>query len=67
MTPETERFITAREVATWLNVHPNYVYKLVSAKAIPSYLIGGNRRFSLSDIERWLAGMHEGAHLPSAA
>ena len=49
-----ERFLTARELAAILAVHENYIYDHAARGLIPSYKIGGNRRFRWSEIEVWL-------------
>ena len=49
-----ERFLTARELAAILGVHENYIYDHAARGLIPSYKIGGNRRFRWSEIEHWL-------------
>jgi excisionase family DNA binding protein len=54
MTDTPERLLTAKELATQLNVHPNYVYGLATSGELPSFRIGGNRRFRWSDVEAWL-------------
>jgi excisionase family DNA binding protein len=52
--PTPERCLTARQLANILNVHENYIYELAARGLIPSYKIGGNRRFRWSEIETWL-------------
>ena len=37
-----------------LQVHENYIYDLANHGELPSYKIGGMRRFRLSEIEDWL-------------
>jgi excisionase family DNA binding protein len=52
----SERLLTARELADTLAVHPNYIYSLAAAGEIPSYRIGGNRRFLWREVQTWLEG-----------
>jgi excisionase family DNA binding protein len=47
--------LTAKHVSERLGVHPNYVYALATSGQLPSYLIGGNRRFRWHEIEAWLS------------
>lgn len=58
VTLDLERLLTAAEVAVMLGVHPNYVYDLATSVELPSFKIGGNRRFRRSDIQRWLETKH---------
>jgi excisionase family DNA binding protein len=51
----SERLLTAKELAKLLGVHSNYVYNLAASGTLPSYRIGGNRRFRWSEVEAWLA------------
>lgn len=52
--PHSEQLLTAADLAAALGVHPNYIYNLAAAGDLPSYRIGGNRRFRWSEIEAWL-------------
>lgn len=49
-----ERLLTAKELADKLGVHSNYVYALATSGQLPSFRIGGNRRFSWSEVNAWL-------------
>jgi excisionase family DNA binding protein len=49
-----ESMMTAREVAELLGVHENWVYDQAVAGDLPSYKIGGARRFRPDEIEAWL-------------
>jgi excisionase family DNA binding protein len=46
--------LTAKQLAERLGVHTNYIYGLATSKRLPSYRIGGNRRFRCSEVETWL-------------
>jgi excisionase family DNA binding protein len=48
------RLLTVADVAETLRVHPNYVYDLANRGDLPSYKIGGMRRFRAADVEAWL-------------
>jgi excisionase family DNA binding protein len=49
-----EPLLSARELAEILGVNLNYVYEQAAAGRLPSYKIGGNRRFRASEVEAWL-------------
>lgn len=46
--------LTIRELAQYLKVNERTIYRLVSAKKIPSFKVGGSWRFSLADIDVWI-------------
>lgn len=61
-TPAAERFVTAGEVAAFLGLPENSVYKLALTRRLPSYKMGKSRRFRLSEVEAaMVAGRVEGA------
>ena len=47
--------MTARQVAALLGVHENWVYDQAAAGALPSYKIGGTRRFLPDELRSWIA------------
>jgi excisionase family DNA binding protein len=47
--------MTARQVAELLGVHENWVYDQAAAGVLPSYKIGGTRRFHRAEVLRWIA------------
>ena len=49
-----ERMLTAREIANSLGVHENWVYDRAASGELPSYKLGGNRRFRPSEVEAWV-------------
>jgi excisionase family DNA binding protein len=49
-----EVLLTVGEVARVLGVHENYVYDLAVRNVLPSFKIGGMRRFRPSELNRWL-------------
>ena len=49
-----ERMLTARQVADFLGVHPNWVYANAVRGALPSYKVGSARRFRASEVLAWL-------------
>ncbi|MGH3024099.1 MAG: helix-turn-helix domain-containing protein [Gaiellaceae bacterium] len=50
-----ESMMTARQVAELLGVHENWVYDQAAAGVLPSYKIGGTRRFDRDEVRRWIA------------
>lgn len=54
-----EPLLSARELADILGVNPNYVYEQAADGRLPSYKIGGNRRFRASEVEEWLRGCRQ--------
>jgi excisionase family DNA binding protein len=56
-----ERMLTAREIADTLGVHENWVYDRAATGELPSYKLGGNRRFRASDVEAWITAAHHPA------
>lgn len=47
--------MTARQVAKLLGVHENWVYDQAVAGVLPSYKIGGTRRFLPDELRSWIA------------
>jgi excisionase family DNA binding protein len=52
--PTLEPFLDAEEVAKILGVDTAYIYHQARARKIPSVRIGKYRRFSPSQIKKWL-------------
>jgi excisionase family DNA binding protein len=50
-----ESMMTARQVAELLRVHENWVYEQAAAGVLPSYKIGGTRRFDPTEVRRFIA------------
>lgn len=49
-----ESMMTAHQVAELLGVHENWVYDRAASGGLPSYKLGGARRFRREEIEAWL-------------
>ncbi len=47
--------MTTRQVAELLGVHENWVYDQAAAGVLPSYKIGGTRRFLAEELRAWIA------------
>ncbi len=50
-----ESMMTARQVAELLGVHENWVYDQAASGELPSYKIGGTRRFDPDELRDWIA------------
>ena len=62
-----ESMMTAREVAELLGVHENWVYDQAASGALPSYKIGGTRRFVREEVLSWIAEHREPGRRRSTA
>jgi excisionase family DNA binding protein len=49
-----ESMMTARQVAELLGVHENWVYDQAASGELPSYKIGGVRRFDAEELRTWI-------------
>ena len=61
-----ESMMTARQVAELLGVHENWVYDQAANGALPSYKIGGARRFDPDELRGWIAEHREAEREPPA-
>ncbi|MGO9060946.1 MAG: helix-turn-helix domain-containing protein [Candidatus Binataceae bacterium] len=42
------------EVAAYLKCHPSTVYRLLKVGGLPAFRLGGDWRFLLSEIDKWV-------------
>jgi excisionase family DNA binding protein len=54
-----ESMMTVRQVAELLGVHENWVYDHAASGDLPSYKIGGVRRFIREEVLGWIAALRE--------
>jgi excisionase family DNA binding protein len=54
-----ESMMTVRQVAELLGVHENWVYDHAASGQLPSYKIGGTRRFDPDELRGWIAEHRE--------
>jgi excisionase family DNA binding protein len=54
-----ESMMTVRQVAELLGVHENWVYDQAAGGGLPSYKIGGTRRFDPDELRAWIAEHRE--------
>jgi excisionase family DNA binding protein len=59
-----EQFVSIQEAARFLGVPKSYVYEKVRLGRLPSYKLGGLRRFRLSELAAWMEARREGADRP---
>jgi excisionase family DNA binding protein len=57
-----ESMMTARQVAELFGVHENWVYDQAASGELPSYKIGGTRRFDADELRGWIAEHRERAN-----
>jgi excisionase family DNA binding protein len=57
-----ESMMTARQVAELLGVHENWVYDHAATGVLPSYKIGGTRRFDPTEVRRFIAEHRQPTH-----
>jgi excisionase family DNA binding protein len=50
-----ESMMTVHQVAELLGVHENWVYDQAATGELPSYKIGGTRRFDPDELRGWIA------------
>jgi len=55
---ETRQLLTAKEVAAMLRVEPMTVYNLTTARKLPSFKLGGARRYRVEDVEAYMAASY---------
>jgi excisionase family DNA binding protein len=51
----SETILTVREVAKFLKVTERTIYGLAAEGQIPSFKVGGSRRFKQSDLIKWIS------------
>jgi excisionase family DNA binding protein len=49
------RFLTVAETAEYLNTSERFVRRLIAERRIAFHRVGRHLRFSMSDLEEWLA------------
>ena len=59
-----ESMMTVRQVAELLGVHENWVYDQAASGELPSYKIGGTRRFDPDELRGWITEHRERERLP---
>lgn len=52
--------MTLRDVATYLKVHPNTIYRLARSGKIPAFKMGTDWRFHRGAVDEWMQARHHG-------
>lgn len=52
----TERTLTIKELAKYLNVTERTIYNLLERGELPGFKVGANWRFRKEDIDEWIEG-----------
>ncbi len=50
----TERALTIKELAKYLNVTERTIYNLLERGELPGFKVGANWRFRKEDIDKWI-------------
>ena len=53
-----DRWMTVQEVADYLHVSHDLIYRLAQKNEIPASKVGGRWRFKREFIDRWMAEQH---------
>jgi len=51
--------MTLVEVAEFLRVNPSTLYRLLKKGGIPYFRVGGDYRFSITSLEKWMRSQEE--------
>jgi excisionase family DNA binding protein len=51
---QADNLVSVKEIAAFLGVSKQSLYRMVKASAIPAYKVGGTWRFRLSEVEEFL-------------
>ena len=60
-TMQTDDFLNAEDVARYLNLGKNTVYQLAKTGKLASYHVGRKLKFTVEDVEAYVASTHHGA------
>ena len=61
-----DQILTVKEVAEYLKVNDRTVYRMAAAGDIPAFKIGASWRFKQSELEAWMAQLHNQNNLNSS-
>jgi excisionase family DNA binding protein len=50
--------LTVSDVARYLQVHTGTIYRLLRARQIPAFKLGGGWRFRKAQIDEWVKKLH---------
>lgn len=57
--PLDGEILTIREVSLYLKVTERTIYRLVAAKKVPGFKVGGAWRFSKTEFDQWILRQSE--------
>lgn len=57
--PVVRSTLTVKEIATFLDLSADFIYKLCREKKIPHIKIGSRLLFKIESIERWLSELEQ--------
>ena len=49
-----ERWLSVEEIAVYLGVYPDTIYKWIERKKMPAHKVGRLWEFLASDVDRWV-------------
>lgn len=56
----SEKWLTVKEVAEYLQLSPDQIYNLAQQGKIPASKVGARWRFKRENIDRWMEGQRVG-------
>jgi excisionase family DNA binding protein len=55
------RILTVQELASYLQVHPSTIYRMLKKNQLPAFRVGSDWRFRVEAIDKWRAALESGA------
>lgn len=52
-----DEWMTVKDVATYLKLSPDLIYRLAQRGKIPAYKVGNRWRFKKTKVDHWMEGM----------
>lgn len=53
----TDKWLTIEQIADYLQVSKEKIYKLCQRKRMPAYKVGGQWRFSKKTVDQWVESL----------
>jgi excisionase family DNA binding protein len=55
--------MTVKELAAYLRVGPNTIYRMVKRRQLPVFFVGGGQRFERTAVDQWISEqVNDSAH-----
>jgi excisionase family DNA binding protein len=51
----TMEIMTVKELAAYLRVGPNTIYRMVKRRQLPVFFVGGGQRFERTAVDQWIS------------